>query len=254
MRIRMLGTGYGVCKNKKLYSKEYRARGGVIVDDHVLIDAPSDIFEVESNLGFTRLFDTVTDILISHSHSGHFSPEVIDRLAEQKKVRVFASATVLSALPKNPNIEKYEISSLSQFRVGNISVCALPSNHWTDIYSEECFNFLLMGDKNLFYMLDGGFINKRAYNILRHITIDCVILDTALDISDKTEKCLYHNDIETAARIKGVFESAGISGERTKYLLSHVPTDKKREVHDELLPIAAKYGMTLTYDGYFLRF
>lgn len=253
MRIRMLGTGYGECKNKKKYSKEYRGRGGVLIDDNLLIDAPADIFEVASSLGFDRMFDSVTDVLISHSHDGHFSPEAIDTLARRRKIRVFASEEVLSRLSENANIVKYRISCFTQFTVGNISVSALPSNHSTDIYSEECFNFLLVGEKNLFYALDGGFINKRAFHILKHVKLDCVILDGALELENMGEESLYHNDILTNHKIKRIFESAGISSERTRYVISHVPTDKRREIHTELSPIAAKHGMILAYDGYFLR-
>ena len=253
MRIRMLGTGYGECKNKKKYSKEFRGRGGVIIDDKILIDAPSDIFEVASTLGFDRLFDTVTDVLISHSHEGHFSPEALRKLSERKRLRVFASREVLARLSDAPNIEKYEIGVFMQFNIGGYTVCTLPSNHSTDSFTEECFNFLVMGDKNVLYALDGGFINKRAFHILKQVKLDCVICDAALDVQDTTERCLYHNDIMTLSKIKSIFESSGISGERTKYILSHVPTDKKREIHSELSPIAADYGMVLAYDGYFLR-
>ena len=249
----MLGTGYGECKNKKKYSKEYRGRGGVLIDEELLIDAPADIFSVATELGFDKMFDTVTDVLISHSHAGHFSPDVVDELAKKKKVRIFASREVLSRLSYNPNIEKYEIGVFTQFNVGKYSVSALPSNHSTDIYTEECFNFLLIGEKNLFYALDGGFINKRAFHILKHVKLDAVILDGALDLENMGEESLYHNDIPTLNKIKCIFESAGISGERTRFIISHVPTDKKREVHTELSPIAAKYGMVLAYDGYFLR-
>ena len=249
----MLGTGYGECKNKKKYSKEYRGRGGVLVDERLLIDAPSDIFDVACDLGFDKMFDTVTDVLISHSHSGHFSPEAIDRLASRKRVRIFASREVLSRLSDNPNIEKYEIGVFTQFTVGDYTVSALPSNHSTDVYTEECFNFLLLGEKNLFYALDGGFINKRAFHILKHVKLDAVILDGALDLENMSEESLYHNDIPTLTRMKRIFESAGVAGERTRFIVSHVPTDKKREVHTELSPIVAKEGMALAYDGYFLR-
>lgn len=249
----MLGTGYGECKNKKKYSKEYRGRGGVVIDDHLLIDAPHDIFEVAATLGFDGIFNTVTDVLISHSHSGHFDGGAIDRLAAKRRLRVFASREVLSRLSDNPNIEKYEISVFIQFRVGGYTVVTLPSNHSTDNLSEECFNFLLIGGKTLFYALDGGFVNERAFNILRQIKLDAMICDAALEHEAASVKNLHHNDIDTLSRIKTIFEGAGICGEKTRYILSHVPTDKKREIHLELAPEVAKLGMVLAYDGYFAR-
>ena len=249
----MLGMGYGECKNKKKFSKEYRGRGGVIVDDHVLIDAPSDIFDVASNLGFDEIFNTVTDILISHSHDGHFSAAAVDRIAEKKKVRIFASREVLSRLSDNPNIEKYEIDVFMQFKVGKYTVATMPTNHSTSNLSETCFNFLLVGERCLFYALDGGFINSRAFNILKQLKLDAIICDAALENDAPSERSLYHNDIPTLVRMKSVLESVGITGEKTRYILAHVPTDKKREVHFELAPVVAKHGMVLAYDGYFAR-
>ena len=103
----MLGTGYGECKLKKRTSKEYRGRGGVIIDDTLLIDAPADLLSVADELAMSDMLKTVTDIIISHSHEGHFSPQVIDTMAKKRKIRVYGSREVLVQLSDNPNIIKY---------------------------------------------------------------------------------------------------------------------------------------------------
>lgn len=249
----MLGTGYGECKNKKKSSKEYRGRGGVIVDDHLLIDAPADIFEIASELGLDEILNTVTDVLITHSHEGHFSPDAIYKLSAKRKLRVFAGEAILSQLSASTNLEKYEISSFMQFRVGPYTVATLPSNHTTENLSEECFNFLIMSDKTLFYALDGGYFNARAFNVLRTMHVDALILDGALGISEASASNMYHNDLEMLAKMKKMLESDAVTHEKTRFIISHVPTDKKLELHAELAPIAQKHGMTLAYDGYFAR-
>ena len=76
MKIRFLGTGYGECKIKKKTSKDYRKSGGVIIEDKLLIDIPLNIFEVADELGLTDLLSEITDVVISHSHPGHFSADV----------------------------------------------------------------------------------------------------------------------------------------------------------------------------------
>ena len=253
MRIRFLGTGYGECKNKKKSSKEYRGRGGVIIDDHLLIDAPSDIFEVASELGLEEILNTVTDVLISHSHTGHFSNEAIARLAQRRKLRVFASPSVLSKINASPNIEKYELGSFMQFKVGTCTVATLPSNHSTDNLSEECFNFLIMKDKTLFYALDGGFFNVRTYNVLHTLHLDAVILDGALGSSEPCGQSMYHNDLDMLSKMKRMLEADNVAHDKTRFIISHVPTDKKLELHAELSAIAQENGMTLAYDGYFAR-
>ena len=98
MKIRFLGTGYGECKTKKKTSKDDRKSGGVLIDDKLLIDAPLDIFEVADELGLSDLLSNVSDVLISHSHPAHFSPEALARLSERKKINVYATRPVLSAI------------------------------------------------------------------------------------------------------------------------------------------------------------
>ena len=253
MKIRMLGTGYGECKIKKRVSKDYRGRGGVVIDDFLLIDAPDDIFKAAEELGFSDIFRTISDVLITHSHAGHFSARVIDKMAKKRRIRVYASREVLVQIGDNPNITKYEICAFMKFGVGGYNVVALPASHSTDILTEECFNFLLLGDRRLLYALDGGFTELGAFNVLRQVTLDAVICDTALGKGELGERAFYHNDIYTLARIKALLEKCGAATEKTRFILSHIPTDKKISIHDELSPVAAEYGMTLAYDGYFAR-
>ena len=253
MNIRILGTGYSECKVKNKISKDFRKRGGVVIDDRILIDAPADVIEAADELGFSDVFKTVSVILISHSHEGHFSPEVILKLARKRKIRVLASRSVLLKIPTSENIELIEIAPYMQFTIGDYNVAVLPSNHKTDDYKEDCFNFLFTGARNFFYALDGGFINERAWRILKQVSIDVIIADAALENAEPCEDNLYHNDIYTLKRMKAIFSTHGVVTEKTKFILSHLPSDKRRAVHDELTPIAEENGMILAYDGYFTR-
>lgn len=252
MKIRFLGTGYGECKIKKKTSKDYRKSGGVLIDDKILIDAPLDIFDVSNELGLSDLLSSVSDVIISHSHPAHFSAEAIAKLSERKRLNVYATRPVLMAISPSKNLSLFEISDFTKFQLLGYDVITLPTNHRTENREEKCLNFILSGEKTLFYALDGGFINTDAFSVLKTCKLDAVIADTALEIEGSTEKNLYHNDIHTVARIKDIFLSSKISHEGTKFILSHIPSPRKRTIHDELLPIARQYGLTLTYDGYFL--
>ena len=253
MKIRFLGTGYGECKIKKKTSKDYRKSGGVIIDDKLLIDAPLDIFELADELGLSDLLSDITDIIISHSHKGHFSAEAITKLSEKKSITVYATRQVLSLITPSKNLTLYEISEFTKFSILDYDIITLPTNHKTEIQDEKCLNFLISGEKSLFYALDGGFINTDSFSVLKSFKIDAFIMETALDCAPSTESNLYHNDIYTNARIKDIFLSAKICHERTKFILSHIPSSKKRAIYDELSPIAKELGLSLSYDGYFLR-
>ena len=249
----MLGTGYGECKTKKKNSKDYRKSGGVLIDDTILVDAPLDIFEVAEELGFSDLLSKVTDVIISHSHPAHFSSEALARLSQKRNINVFATRAVLSAITDAPRLALFEISPFTKISVGEYEVLSLPTNHKTENLEEQCLNFLFLGKKNLFYGLDGGWINYGAFQVLKTTTLDVAIFDAALDTSPPTEKNLFHNDIYTVARIKDILVSSKIASPDARFILSHIPSSRKRAMHDELLPIAKENGLTLAYDGYFAR-
>lgn len=253
MKIRFLGTGYGECKTKKKTSKDYRKSGGVLIDDKILIDAPIDIFDVADELGLSDIFNKVTDVIISHSHPAHFSAEALVKLSEKKNLNVYATRQVLSSILPSGNLTLFEITEFTKFQMSEYEIITLPTNHKTENLEEKCLNFLFIGEKSLFYALDGGFINADAFSVLKSYKLDAIIADAALETASPTEKNLYHNDIHTISRIKEIFYSSKIIHDGSKFILSHIPSPRKRAIHEELSPIAGEYGLTLAYDGYFLR-
>ncbi len=248
MKIRMLGTGYGEQKIKKKSLRDYRHMGGVIIDERLMLDAPEDIFEVADELGFMDMFDHVSNIFISHSHKGHFSADAVLKLGKTKKRRVFGTGNVLSLIPDSNDIEKVEIFPYINIEIGNYKILPLPANHETEISDEIALNFLITADKTLFYALDGGFINIGAEKFLRNVKIDAAILDCALELKDSSSASLQHNNLEVAAIIRKILSNKEGC---PRIILSHIPSDKKRSVHEELSAAAAELEMTVAYDGYY---
>lgn len=251
MKIRMLGTGYGECKVKKKTLKDYRHRGGVLVDEKVLIDAPSDIFALADELGFSDMFDKVSDVIISHSHEGHFSPETIAKLAAKQNIRVYGTGKLLELIPDSANVEKIKLSTSAPLDIDGYTLYSLPANHVTDIKGEICLNFVLARDKALLYTLDGGGINFNAWKILSQLKLDAVIADCALELSETSYASTYHNNIQAIKSLKEILVSGAICEPTAKFILTHIPSDRKRPVHEELSSVARSLGMSVAYDGYF---
>ena len=253
MKIRLLGTGYGECKIKKLASRDFRRSGGVIIDDKLLIDAPADIFKAAGDLGFSDVLGGICNVVISHSHQGHFSPEAILRLAKKHTVNLYATDAVLRLIPQ----EAEGIRKIPLYPFIPVEVCEdyriipLPANHTTELEGEECLNFIIATDKTLFYALDGGYINYDAWRVIKEVRLDGVITDCALENTPISKECMYHNNIDAVKTMKELFSASEIAGEDTRFILSHIPSDKKRQIHDELLPIAREYGLSVAYDGYY---
>ena len=253
MKIRMLGTGYGECKVRKKSSKDFRRCGGVLIDDIILIDAPEDIFEVAEDLGFSDMFDKVSEVIISHSHASHFSVETIEKLSKKNNVRVYATGKVLDLIPDASRIEKFKLSTSVPTEIGEYKLYALAANHATDIKGEMCLNFVLSRDKALLYAVDGGGISFSAWKTLSALKIDAAILECALENAESSFASTYHNNSLSDKMLRDILISGGICNENAKFVLTHIPTDRKRSVHDELASAVRSYGMSVAYDGYFFN-
>lgn len=251
MKVRMLGTGYGECKVRKKAVKDFRHRGGVIVDERILIDAPADIFDVADELGFSDMFDKISDVVISHSHAGHFSADTVEKLSAERSIRVYATGKVLDLIPDSENVTKIKLSTSAPTQIDDYTLYSLQANHSTDIKGEMCLNFVLSKDKTLLYALDGGGIAFGAWKTLSQLKIDAVIAECALDTSEDVYATVYHNNANALKSLKNILVSGGICDTGCKFILTHIPTDKKRPIHDELTAAVRSYGMFVAYDGYF---
>ena len=253
MKIRMLGTGYGECKIKKFTSKDYRHRGGVLVDSEILLDAPCDIFEVADELGFSDMFDKTSAVFISHSHKGHFDAEVILKLANGKTLSVYADKEVLALIPDSENIIKNEAVPFRPIEHGAYKILPLPANHKTENRRERALNYVISKDKNLLYLLDGAFLHSDAFKLISELRFDAVIMDTACELLPPNKELMRHGSYDTNRLIKGILTSAGAANEKTRFILTHIPSPRKRSVHEELSAKASEDGFTVSYDGYFMN-
>ena len=251
MKIRMLGTGCGMCKFKKKTSKDFRRMGGVLVDEKILIDAPEDIFEMAEDLGFSDMFDKVSDIIISHSHEGHFSADTVVKLSQKGAVRVYATGKVLDLIPNTDRIEKIKLSTSIPTQIGDYTLYSLQANHSTDIKGEMCLNFVLSRDKTILYALDGGGISFSAWKTLSQLKIDAVIAECALELKEYSYASTYHNNAYAIKALREVLISGNICSEGSKFVLTHIPSDRKRSVHEELSAAVRAFSTYVAYDGYY---
>lgn len=251
MKIRLLGTGYGDCKVKKKCSFDVRHKGGVVVDEKILIDAPEDVIDAAVSLGYPEIFKNISEIFISHSHKGHFSREAVEQLASKRKIRVFASGEVISLLEENKNVECVELFPFVPIELSTYRILPLPASHTVEGSCEVCFNFIISNEKTLFYCLDSAGITPPAFKMLKEERIDTAILECALENKDYSAKSMSHSNFQEAIKTRKILTDAKICREDSKFILSHIPTDRRRSIHEELTQIAKNNGFTVAYDGYF---
>ena len=199
------------------------------------------------------ILDEVRDVFITHSHIDHFSISALERLASDKRIRVYASSAMKDEILTIKNVDYIEIYPFALQKAGKYTVLPLPANHKTDILTETTLNFLIECDKKkLFYGLDGAFVNPSAMEILDKVTLDAVILDCALGNDVYSAKSANHNNLDMVRVIYDIFVASGTANDNTKFILSHIPALKKRFMHEEMCEATMDSPFKIAYDGYFL--
>lgn len=253
INIRFLGTGaLGSVRPRNKLSKEYRRFPTLLIDERIIIDPSEDIFELEESFMLSGLYKDVREVLITHSHLDHFSISAIEKLASRSEICVYATEDICRALSGLRGVSLRVIHPFARFFVGKFEVIALPANHITENPTEVPLNFLVRAEKTLFYGLDGSFINPSAFEILKEVKLDLCILDCALGTSPAAPALVYHNNLDMARLTKDVLISARCADDSTKFVISHIPTLKKRNLHEELTEAIGDEPIRIAYDGYYI--
>ena len=197
--------------------------------------------------------DAIRDVFITHSHLGHFSINAIERLAKRRNIRVFAHKTILPQLKGIVGAELIPLVEFTPVKVEDYDIIPCPSNHRTDIPGEVAFNFYINREKSIFYGLDGGWLRPDTFEILRHAPCSAYILDCHEGDSPVGAECVYHNSFSTLMILKNILTSSGTAMAGCKFILSHLPSDKKVSIHERLTELTKDiHDIKIAYDGYYL--
>ena len=254
INLKFLGTGsIDTTRPRNKLSKDYRRFATLLIDDRILIDPAEDVFEFENTFMLAGLLRDAHDVFITHSHIDRFSPLALERLAKGGTLRVYASRTLEDEIRGIRGVEYVPLEPFSLIRLGDVSVVPLPAIHKTDDAHEIPFNFLIQkGEQTMLYGLDGAFIHPSAWQVLSKVELCCAILDCANANEPTDGRCTDHNNLETVGLIHRIMSDAGVCNEKTKIILSNIPTSRKRSIHEELSEAVADLPYRIAYDGYFV--
>lgn len=255
IKLRFIGTGgIGGVRIKNKLSKEYRRFSTFLIDERIIIDPSEDVFEFEESFMLSGFTKSAKDVFITNSSLDHLSITAIEKLgAVCGGIRVYGSAAIGRELGEIPNVEFIEISPLYLVKVDKYAILPLPANHKTDTEGEIALNYLIECDgKTIFYGLDGAMIAPGAWQILKECKLDVCVLECALANDGYSGECFNHNNLEMALKIHEIMLAAGVATEQTKFILSHLPTSKKRTIHEEMCEAVENTPFKVAYDGYFL--
>ena len=174
----------------------FRRFTSTLVNDDLLIDPGPHVYHYIEKNNCPALLVGVKNILVTHSHGDHFTPATVRKIADANGgVALWGSFAcrdkLIAALGDLGNIEFHELKKGDRLSIGGYDVLTVPSNHSTDVADEITFHYAITdgAGKQLFYALDGGWLTREEWNMIRAakyafhaIVMDCTMGDTVMEI------------------------------------------------------------------------
>lgn len=230
-----------------------RGSTSTLVDGHCLIDAGPTVVAALERCDVP--LESISHILVTHSHPDHFRPETIAAIAAARggDLDVWASPQAIRALTGIDSIS-HELHQGANFSCGALSVTALPANHFTGDMNEQAFHFLLQSeDVSLLYALDGAWMLSKGYDILGKAlagrALDAVVWDATCGPATDNWRFASHNDIAMIDRLRASMLNCGLVSASTMHILDHIARTLWPEDASGREAIAQEHGAILAEDG-----
>ena len=233
----------------------FRRNSAALLNSELMLDCGEHIFDFADCAGNKNLYDSVTDIVITHNHYDHFNKESVLRLAEKQKIRIGARKEITDIIGVHPNIEHISFDPLKAIKMGRYEIIPLLANH--DIITEcpsSAFNYIIKtpDNKTLFYGLDGAWFLKPSWQELRKHKFDAMVFDCTIGEMYASNQ-FEHNSIPMLKIILGVLKQYEIVSKDSLLIASHLARTLHVS-HKETVEILNKLDMITAYDGMQLTF
>ena len=256
MKIQFLGTGAADWDWKKPLNAGVRGSASTLLDDRILIDAGET--GLENLLRFHIDPAEITDLLITHSHTDHFNPEIIKKIAEapgrNKKLCVYT--TPEACLPLDKSVMKtVKLKYGKKIVIGKLKIEVLSANHMLRNEREAAFHFLFTTPekKRMLYALDGGWMTSYTRNKLGFIPLDMIVWDATSGTALKDWRFADHNDLEMISFMRIALAPLGLVNEKTVHVFDHIARTLWPASAEDRTKTAEFYHGILAEDGMVLN-
>lgn len=273
MKFQYLGTAasegipaiFCSCENcarsRKIGGRALRTRSQAIIDDRLLIDFPSDTLAhtFAHNVDLAK----VSHCLITHSHSDHLYPADIRNMEFSQSLRESGyHLTFYGTEPVGEHIKPMlafrleaagmcsfrTIENFEQFEVGPYQITALPAIH--DPKAGPVFYQISDGEKTILYGNDTGYFDDSVWEFwakekpyFNMVSLDC----TNACLPFRTPR--HHMGFEENVEVRDRMIAEGYADENTVFVCNHFSHNSTNVVYDDLVPLANREGLLVSYDG-----
>lgn len=239
--------------------RDARARGGrnirtrpqALLDGKILLDFGPDTYL--HALRYSLNLSEIAAVLITHPHFDHFIPDEISYLPYYAHgcgtLQIYAAAdTVELAASRDISYERiafHTVGKFVPFEVSGYRVTPLAADHGPRdslVYAVE------REGKSLLYLHDTGMLPEKSWEYLSRMDtrFDLVSYDCCGGLLKWDNKG--HMALEGCAETKRRLEEMGRVSDSTAHVVNHFSHNCEAS-YDEMVPRAARYGFTVSYDG-----
>lgn len=247
MKILFIGTGAAdwVLKERK-GDEFFRRLTAVRVNKDLMIDCSADTTDfVDKKEGE---LDEVENVLITHTHSDHYSPETILNILGDD-VRVWAEKEAEEMILSDmPQLRESVLEIFEENTVGKYTVIPVPASHSVANRKQTPVNYIISdGEKTIFWGCDSAWIPNYSWHEMKNHKFDLIVLDGTLGDADGDYRIFEHNNIAMIKEMTNTIKSQQLLKENGKVMISHMSRYAHKE-HSELQKQLDDVGVIVAYD------
>jgi hypothetical protein len=257
MHFLFLGTGAADWVKPEV-SGEFRRYSSMLADGEILLDCPACALDAlaESKISLKE----INYHCITHSHRDHFEVGAIKKINAARRdaslppLSIYAHLAIADYLRKN-DVDAVGVMGGQSFFIGGYNVTTLPANHTPGLAGEKALHYLFSGKGvQWLYATDGAWMPYEAWDILRHHSLDALIIDATIGDGHAGDYRIFeHNSLPLIRIMVDTMQGTKALKPEAPVLLTHMARtlhpDHKTLVQSLEAPFVAAYdGMIYTKD------
>ncbi|MBO5019496.1 MAG: MBL fold metallo-hydrolase [Clostridia bacterium] len=243
--ILFLGTGAADGMNVQFLdnfeNKSLRRCSCAIVDNTVLLDCGLHALSSLSISGINP--KNITDIILTHLHDDHFAVKSVNSIAKlNPDLRLWCREDAVFTAA--PNCEIVRMTPFFEYKVGELSVTAVPANHTQ--YPQHLS--IEKEGKKLFYGLDGAWFLGETVEFMKEKQYDVFVFDATVGDYTGDYRMGEHNSIPMIRLLAKSMQTLNIVNEKSNLVLSHMAMCLHK-THEETCRCVEDDGLLVAFDG-----
>jgi len=230
---------------KNAFDLDARRSSSMLINGKYLVDCGPHTLDALRIARVDR--NNISHIFITHLHDDHFCPENIKAIASERKKPLYL--WIRENAP-DPHIDNVIIKRIPLFKKenveGSVAITGLLANH--DESSYPLHLLIKIGEKQIFYGCDGGWLINQTYEYLKRAELHMAVFDCTVGDYLGDYRIAEHNCIPMLRVMLPSLKTEKIITEKTSVIFSHIAPSLHKP-HKETAETAREMGAVLAYDG-----